>query len=314
MTRIHIDGASYEVRTGGGGPPLLLIHGFTGRGSDWAPFLPGLQRSASTITVDLLGHGDADSPAEPARHAVERQAADLAAILRRIGGAPAAVVGYSMGARVALRMAVASGGVVARLMLESPSAGIEDPDDRLARREADEQLAHVLENGGIEAFVKRWESLPLFASERTLPAEVRARLHAARLRNRPEGLAASLRGAGQGSMEPLAARLGRVAVPTMVVAGELDETGRLRAEAVAAAIPNARFVIVEGVGHAAHREAPDRFEALLLDFVARSSAETDTRPMPAAPAPAPAPAREAAAPPSAPAAASLNPDTERNRS
>ncbi len=269
MTRIHVDGASYELRTGGAGPPLLLIHGFTGRGSDWAPFLPALSQKTTTITVDLLGHGDSDAPPEPARHAVERQAADLAAILRRLGAAPAAVVGYSLGARVALRMAVASSGVVARLMLESPSAGIADTAERAARRDADEQLARLLDRGRIEAFVDRWEEQPLFAAEQALGDEIRGRLHAARLHNRPAGLAASLRGAGQGAMEPLHGRLSGVKAPTVVLAGVLDEAGSERARGIAAGIPGARLTILEGVGHAPHREAPDRVAEILLEFIAR---------------------------------------------
>ena len=265
------------MRTGGQGPPLLLIHGFTGRGLDWAPFLPALRRGTTTIAIDLLGHGDSDSPPEPARHAIERQAADLAAILRRLGAAPADVVGYSLGARVALRMAVASAGVVRRLMLESPSAGLADARDRAARREADEELARLLDERGIEAFLERWENLPLFDAERRLPPDIGARLHAMRLTNRPEGLAASLRGAGQGSMEPLQRRLARVKAPTLVVTGALDEVGRPRAEALAAAIPEAWVAIVEGVGHAPHREDPDTFAALLLDFVARRPAGGSSR-------------------------------------
>jgi 2-succinyl-6-hydroxy-2,4-cyclohexadiene-1-carboxylate synthase len=292
MTRIHIDGASYEVRTGGGGRPLLLIHGFTGRSADWAPFLPALQKVAATITVDLLGHGDSDSPEEPARHAIERQAADIAAILRRLGAAPAAVVGYSLGARVALRMAVSSGGVVARMLLESPSAGIEDPLDRAARREADEQLAHILERGGIGPFVERWENMPVFASERAMPADRRARLHAARLNNRPEGLAASLRGAGQGSMEPLHSRLHTIAAQTLIVAGELDETGRQRAEAVEAGVVNARLAIVQGAGHSPHREAPDAFRNLLFEFIGHAPVGRK----PSGPALDPTPAPETTAP------------------
>ena len=67
MSRIEIGGASYAVQVDGEGPPLLLIHGFTGRGSDWAPVVPALCRAATTIAVDLLGHGDSDSPADPAR-------------------------------------------------------------------------------------------------------------------------------------------------------------------------------------------------------------------------------------------------------
>jgi 2-succinyl-6-hydroxy-2,4-cyclohexadiene-1-carboxylate synthase len=272
MTRIHIDGASYEVRTGGAGRPLLLIHGFTGRGSDWAPFLPALQRVAATITVDLLGHGDSDSPEEPARHAIERQAADIAAILRRLGAAPAAVIGYSLGARVALRMAVAQSGVVARMLLESPSAGIEDPLERAMRRAADEQLAQLAERGGIERFVERWENMPVFASELAMPPDRRARLHAARLRNNPQGLAASLRGAGQGSMVSLHGRLRSVVAPTLIVAGELDEAGRQRAEAIEAEITSARLAVVAGAGHAPHRETPEAYKALLYEFVGHAPA------------------------------------------
>jgi 2-succinyl-6-hydroxy-2,4-cyclohexadiene-1-carboxylate synthase len=271
VSRVRVDGAAYSVSTGGEGPPFLLIHGFTGRGSDWAPFLPALRRRATTITVDLLGHGRSDSPAEPARHAIERQAADMSAILREMGAVPATVAGYSLGARVALRLAVADPGAVARLVLESPSAGVADPAARAQRRAADEQLASLLEGDGIDAFVDRWENLPIFAPERTLPAAHRARLHAARLRNRPEGLAASLRGAGQGAMEPLHDRLAGVTTPTLVVAGALDEAGADRARAIAAGIPGARLEIMEGIGHAPHREAPDRFRRLLLDFLAATT-------------------------------------------
>ena len=267
MTRIQADGAGYEVRIDGDGPPLLLIHGFTGSGSDWAPFLPALRAVARTIVVDLLGHGESDSPADPARHAAERQAADLAAILRRLGLAPAAVLGYSLGARIALRMAVAEPDAVARSILESPSPGIADAADRVARRAADEQLARLLDSGDVGVFVQRWESLPLFAPERAMSAAARARLHDARLQNRPEGLAASLRGAGQGSMEPLHQRLPDVTAPTLVIAGELDVAGSERARTVAAGIPGARLAIMDGVGHAPHREAPDRFRSLVLDFL-----------------------------------------------
>lgn len=268
MTRIEIDGVSYAVEVGGDGPSLMLIHGFTGRGSDWAPFLPDLRRDRTAITVDLLGHGDSESPADPARHAIERQAADLAGILRRLGLAPADVVGYSLGARIALRMVVAEPDVVARLFLESPSAGIADQADRSARQAADEQLAQLLDREGIDAFVDRWENLPVFAAERAMPAVERARLHAARLHNQPAGLAASLRGAGQGAMEPLHDRLAGVTAPTLVVAGALDEAGSDRARAVASGIPGARLAILEGIGHAPHREVPDRFAPLLFDLLA----------------------------------------------
>lgn len=285
MTRVHIDGASYEVRIGGEGPPLMLIHGFTGRGSDWAPILPALHRMVTTISVDLLGHGDSDSPSVPARYAVERQAADLAAVLRRLGASPAAVMGYSLGARIALRMGVGSGGVVARLILESPSAGLADPTERAERRASDEQLAVLLEREGIEAFVALWEALPIFAEERGLPAPIRARLHSDRLGCNPDALASTLRGGGQGAMEPLQGRLAAVKAPTLIVAGELDQTGTKRAEEIAEGIRGARLHVMHGVGHAPHREAPDRLAGLIRDFVALSPSDLLDRSLPDTPPP-----------------------------
>ena len=153
MTRILADGVRYEVRTGGSGPGVLLLHGFTGRGADWGALLPALRRSSTTVVVDLLGHGRSDAPSDPARHAVERQAADIASVLRRSRTAPAAVVGYSFGARVALALAVTQPDVVRALVLESPSAGIADAAARATRRAADDALADRIERDGIEAFV-----------------------------------------------------------------------------------------------------------------------------------------------------------------
>ena len=207
------------------------------------------------------------SPANPSRASVERSADDLATILDRADASPAHVLGYSLGARIALRLAIAHPAVVRRLVLESPSAGIADESERQARRAADAALADRIERDGIEAFVDEWERQPVFASHVDLPPARRARLHAERLRNRPAGLAASLRGAGQGSMEPLDGRLGDVGAPTLVIAGERDAVGLDRAAAIAAGIPAARLVTIPAAGHTPHLETPARFRALALAFL-----------------------------------------------
>lgn len=263
------DGTGYAVRRSGLGLPVVLLHGFTGSGADWEPVRPALERLTQPIAADLLGHGASDAPADPARHAVERQAADLAAFLRAEGLAPAHVAGYSFGARVALRLVVDHPDVVRTLFLESPSAGIADAAARAERRAADERLAELLDREGIEAFVDRWEALPLFATERALSADVRAAIRAGRLANDPRGLAASLRGAGQGVMAPLHDALPAIDAPTTVLAGALDEAGLQRAESVASAIRSARLVVVPGVGHAVHREAPGRFARELAAHLVR---------------------------------------------
>lgn len=269
MSSLAIDGLRYALQTGGHGAPILLLHGFTGRGSDWARLVPVLRRTHRTIAVDLPGHGRSEAPADPARHGLERIAADLATLLRTLGAVPAAVLGYSMGARVALRLALDAPGVVERLVLESPSAGIADPAERARRRARDEALARLLERDGIAAFVDAWQAQPLFASQAALRPSVRATVRRRRLANRPAGLAASLRGAGQGTMTPLHDRLGEIRVPALIIAGALDPTGLARARVIAAAIPDARLAIVEGAGHAPHLERPAIVRQLIVDFLDR---------------------------------------------
>jgi 2-succinyl-6-hydroxy-2,4-cyclohexadiene-1-carboxylate synthase len=182
------------------------------------------------------------------------------------------VLGYSLGARIALRLAVVHPDAVRRLVLESPSAGLASETERRARRVADEDRAVMLEREGIEAFVDEWEREPVFASYAALPPARVARLLSERLRNRPAGLAASLRGAGQGSMEPLHDRLGGIRMPTLVITGALDPVGRARAEAVADGITGARLETVTEAGHAPHLETPTIFRNLVTAFLQEETA------------------------------------------
>jgi 2-succinyl-6-hydroxy-2,4-cyclohexadiene-1-carboxylate synthase len=272
MTRLLVNGVRLEVRVLGSGPPVLLLHGFTGRGANWTMLTSLLRRLGHrTIVVDLLGHGRSDAPSDPVRYAVGHQARDLLSLLDRLDARPADVVGYSMGARIALRLAADHPAAVRRLVLESPSVGIADAAERAARRGRDETLALGLERQGIGAFVLHWERQPLFASHAALSARVRARLRSERLGNRPLGLAASLRGAGQGIADPLHDRLSAIAAETLVVAGELDPIGLARAEVVRAGIPHARLELVAGAGHAPHLERPAAYRGLVAAFLGVSA-------------------------------------------
>jgi len=267
VTAIAVAGLRYALATHGSGEPLVLIHGFTGSAATWGGHVPAFAREFETIAVDLPGHGLTPPPREPARGSVERIADDLAHILDQLGRAPAHVVAYSLGARVALRLAVAHPGTIRRLVLESPSAGIADPIERKARQVSDDALADRIERNGVAAFVTEWERSPVIASMSALPAQQAAVLRNIRLANTAEGLASSLRGAGQGRMEPLQDRLGTVTAPTLVLAGALDPTGTTRAEEVAAGIPGARLVVLPDAGHAPHLERPTEFRSLALDFL-----------------------------------------------
>jgi 2-succinyl-6-hydroxy-2,4-cyclohexadiene-1-carboxylate synthase len=267
---------SLNVRTCGTGPPVLLLHGFTGTARSWDAQVAAWSSRHRCIAPDLLGHGGSDAPADPAAYRLERQADGLARLLELLDAAPAAVVGYSMGARVALVLALEHPRAVERLVLESPSAGIVDGVARAERRVADEDLAEAIERDRVEAFVDRWEALPMFAGHAALPVEIRARQRAERLRHSATGLAASLRGAGQGVMEPLHHRLRDLAVPTLVIAGALDTTGLGRARIVAERIPGAHLEVVPDVGHTPHLEASDRFDAIVSDDLSATPASTSS--------------------------------------
>jgi 2-succinyl-6-hydroxy-2,4-cyclohexadiene-1-carboxylate synthase len=267
MARIAVNGVHYNVERTGDGPPLVLLHGFTGSVATWAARIAVFAREFDTVAIDLLGHGDSTAPADPARYRSEYMVADLAALLDRLGIERAAWLGYSMGGRVALQVAVACPAIVAALVLEGASPGIADPAARAARVDGDEALADLIEREGIAAFVARWERLSLFASQERLPAAVRVALRRQRLANDPVGLANSLRGMGQGAQPPLHDRLADVDVPTLLVVGEEDAKFRRLAVEMAATMPAARVAIVAEAGHAAHLEQPDAFDRIVLSYL-----------------------------------------------
>jgi len=242
---------------------LLLLHGFTGSREAWSEHLPDLEAVGEVLAVDLPGHGSNPAPAT-----VEATADELA---HQLDGRRAHVLGYSLGARIALRLAIAHPDVIDRLILESPSAGIDDDVERERRRQADDDLAGAIERDGIEAFVDRWERNPIFASHAGINPAIAARQRAIRLAHDPHGLAGSLRLAGQGAMQPLHDRLGEVRARTLVIAGALDPAGT-RSERVAAGIPNARLAVVDGAGHTPHLERPDQFRRLVIDFLQEDAA------------------------------------------
>jgi 2-succinyl-6-hydroxy-2,4-cyclohexadiene-1-carboxylate synthase len=233
---------------------LILVHGFTQTGRSWAPLLPALSSHFDVVTPDLPGHGS--------RGDVHVGIEEAARILGDEGGR-GTYVGYSLGGRVALRLALDRPELVERLVLVSATAGIEDDDDRAARREADEALASAIDEGGVDAFLDEWLAQPLFA---TLPPD-RAGLEARR-ENTAAGLAASLRLMGQGSMEPMWRGLFDVHVPVLIVAGELDEAYCLQAVHLGGWLGEvASLALVPMAGHACHLEQPERFVKLLLAFL-----------------------------------------------
>ena len=225
-------------------PDVVALHGFTNTGRSWDPVAAALGRPL--IAPDLRGHGAAATirPIAP-----ENCVADVAAL------APErfVLVGYSMGGRIALRVALAHPERVEALVLVGTTPGIADPVEREARLREDEALAAEIETSSIEAFADRWARGPLFKGQ---APDVAAAAREDRLRNQPAGLAAALRGLGQGACEPLWARLPDLRLAVMLIVGERDARYRKVAERMAAALPRAELLTVPATRHAVHLEAP----------------------------------------------------------
>ena len=251
---------------------VVLVHGFTQTQAAWEPVAAGLRARLRLVRVDLPGHGGSAG--------VRTGFAEAAGLLGTCGGR-AAYVGYSLGGRLCLRLALDRPELVRALVLLGASPGIADPAARAERRAADEALAAGVERDGVAAFLDRWLAGPLFA---TLPPS-RAGLPD-RLANTPEGMASALRLLGVGAQAPLWNRLADLRCPTLLVAGALDaKFAALAAEMAAAIGPAARLALVPGAGHAVHLERPAAVAALLDGFLTEHLASSPDRQPPDSPSP-----------------------------
>ncbi|HZQ28661.1 MAG TPA: alpha/beta fold hydrolase [Acidimicrobiales bacterium] len=243
----------------GAGPRVVLVHGFTQTGRSWGIIAARLSRSHEVVLLDAPGHGRSSS--------IRTGLWDGARLIGETGGR-AAYVGYSMGGRYCLHLALDRANLVERLVLVGATAGIEDARERMERRKADSEWAQLVIDEGVERFIDRWLSGPLFAHLDPIQAG-----RDTRLENTPLGLASSLRLAGTGTQEPLWDRLPELTMPVLLVVGERDEKFRSIAERMAAAIGrNAAVEVIPGAGHAVHLERPDAFGDVVAAFVGESPA------------------------------------------
>lgn len=246
------------------GPRFLALHGFTGSGVDWAPLagrLPG-----EWAAPDLLGH--AGTPCtDPARFRFEAQVRDLTPLRESLGWERPLLIGYSFGGRLALGALAADPQAYLGAVLIGATAGIPDAAARTHRLADDRVRAEVIRHLGTRRFLESWQRRPLLATQRRIAREDRARMARARSLHDPEGLALSLRGAGTGSMPPLWGQLPGAAGPVLLLSGSEDPKFQALARDLAAALPRARCVTIEGAGHCAHLEAPDAAATAILEFV-----------------------------------------------
>ena len=226
----------------------LLLHGFSRDGGMWRPLFEG-------AAPDLPGHSGAPAPAHDFEHVVDALAGLVAP--------PFGLIGYSMGARLALCLAIRHPGKVRWLVLDGASLGLEHEAERAARCAHDAKWAELLRTRGIEVFAAEWEAQALFGGANRAPE---------RTRHDPFALATALELLGKGRMPWLGDGAASVRCPVLLVNGDRDARGLAEAERVAERIPHARRCRLPG-HHAVHLEAPAAWRARVQSFVEANSLE-----------------------------------------
>ncbi|HVT41394.1 MAG TPA: alpha/beta fold hydrolase [Acidimicrobiales bacterium] len=241
-----------HVELRGAGPPLVVLHGFTQTGRLWGPFGAALETTHTLVAVDLPGHAGSDAVRAdlPGTAALVTEAVQDA-----VGTKPVDLLGYSLGARVALHVVTGTALEVDRVVLIGAAGGLEDDAARARRRAADEAVAAELEaSGDVDAFIAQWLRGPLFARLTALAGAGDGE----RRRNSAAGLASSLRLCGTGTQEPLWAHLPALDTPLLALAGADDTRFAAHALRLAGLAPHAVASLVPGGGHAVHLAQPEQ--------------------------------------------------------
>jgi 2-succinyl-6-hydroxy-2,4-cyclohexadiene-1-carboxylate synthase len=245
---------------------LVLLHGFTQTGRLWGPFGERLAESHTLVAVDLPGHAGSDT----VRADLPETAGFVAeAVQAAVGDGPSDVLGYSLGARVALHVLTESSFALGRVVLIGATAGIDDPVERDRRRTADDALADRLEaSDDVEDFMEEWLRGPLFERLSSTAAD-----RTERLRNSASGLAASLRSSGTGTQAPLWDELHHVTTPVLALAGADDTRFAAHALRVARTAPQALASLVPGGGHAVHLAQPAQAWRIVEHWLASAGSQ-----------------------------------------
>ena len=234
----------------------VLLHGFTQTSRSWDRYIDFIDPQQSIIRVDAPGHGGSSTVAADLTTTAQM-------VVEQCGFGD--YIGYSMGARLALHIALLHPKNVRRLVLVSSSPGLQSPNERLTRVQSDEKLAREIAEIGVATFVEKWLSGPLFAGLTSTPADIQDRL-----RNSSDGLASSLRLCGTGAQQSLWDRLPELKMPVLLIVGERDQKFLQIGHEMKSRIGmSAELVVIENAGHSVHLEQPEHCQSVIASFLGR---------------------------------------------
>ncbi len=252
MPTIDRDGVAIHYEIAGDGPVVLLTHGFCASSAMWRENVPALVEAGyRVVTWDMRGHGRSSSPEDLSLYSAALTVADMDALLDQAGAETAVIGGMSLGGYMSLAYHLAHRPRVRALMLIDTGPGFKNDKARAgwndyARKRGDDLLAE-----GDAALSD--------SAETRLQTQNFAGLHRA-----AHGMLTQHSDAAIQSLP-------EIAVPTLVVVGDRDETFLAASDYMAAKIPGARKAVIDDAGHAANVDQPGAFNRAVLGFLAGES-------------------------------------------
>ena len=250
MTRARLNGIEIDYETSGRGPAVLLSHGYSATRRMWDDQHRALGDRYRTVSWSMRGHGETESPADPAAYSADLTVADMRALLAHVGVERAVIGGLSLGGYVSLAFYLAHPEMVRALVICDSGPGYRNADARRQWNERAQERAVALETRGLEALGRSRE------------VQESASLHRS-----AQGLAHAARGmlAQEGSR--VIDELGAIDVPTLIIVGDRDQPFIAPCEYMAKKIPGARLEVIREAGHSSNLDQPESFNRVLLDFL-----------------------------------------------
>lgn len=252
-----------NVKIEGGGPPLVLIHGFGAALDWWDRIAPELARHHRVIRLDLIGHGGTEAPASG--YSIERQAALVKAVLDKLHIARVVVIGHSMGGEVATAFAEANPSNVERVVLIDTPPKPETTFDLKTRLALSPILGQALWRFRTDKVLKQALAqgfAPGFPVPEAFVDDLRQLTYTAFGTAHGDSVAYV-------TTTPTYERLAAInpAPPLLVIFGTRDALIAPSSAKLYENVPGARIVMVDGAGHSPMVEKPEQTLALIRDFI-----------------------------------------------
>jgi pimeloyl-ACP methyl ester carboxylesterase len=251
MAKATVNGISIDYEVSGQGTPVLLSHGYSATRRMWDGQRPALDDRYRLIAWDMRGHGQTDSPDDPARYSAALTVADMRGLLQHLGVERAVIGGLSLGGYMSLAFHRAHPEMVRALVICDSGPGYRNPEAREAWNRRAHERAASLEARGLDALgdgsIEMREAMTHHRSA--------------------QGLAHAARGMLAQEDARVIDSLPSIRVPTLVIVGDRDEPFLAPTKYMVGKIPGARLEVVKDAGHASNIDQPAAFNRVLRSFL-----------------------------------------------